>query len=432
MNPIPTAASTASPVNVVFDFGAVLFTWQPHTLVQQHLGAHAPDVQSAHDLGRAIFGHDDWHRFDGGLLDLHEVAGRTAQRLGLPLDGLHRLLDPIGERLSPIAESVALLDSLRQGPLFRADQHTYILYPDRTLPGLLERNRMTAAQVGGLALVAALVEGGERSLFVRDEDGHIHFSGHLRNVKGVTAALEGLKRQPRYAALAEAEAAKIESLFENVFRHSEFTGRSGTFFAYEGLGSVYWHMVSKLLLAVQETAQRARNEAAAARLLEHYADIRLGLSFNKTPDAYGAFPTDPYSHTPKGQGAKQPGMTGMVKEEILTRQAELGYTVVDGALTFDFLMLNRGEFASAPATFSYLAVDGRPAQLALKAGALAYMIAQVPVILEGSGEACIQIHFADGTIRRVAGHALDAATSRRILERDGAVHHLVVEVPPNV
>ncbi|MBP8241526.1 MAG: hypothetical protein KAX36_04075 [Thermoflexales bacterium] len=329
------------------------------------------------------------------------------------------------------AESVALLDSLRQGPLFRADQHTYILYPDRTLPGLLERNRMTAAQVGGLALVAALVEGGERSLFVRDEDGHIHFSGHLRNVKGVTAALEGLKRQPRYAALVEAEAAQIEALFETVFRHSEFTGRSGTFFAYEGLGSVYWHMVSKLLLAVQETAQRARTEPAAAKLLAHYADIRLGLSFNKTPDAYGAFPTDPYSHTPKGQGAKQPGMTGMVKEEILTRQTELGYTVVDGALTFDFLLLNRGEFVAAPAIFNYLAVDGKPAQLALKAGALAYTIAQVPVILEMSGEACIHIHFGDGTTRRVEGHALDAAASRRILERDGAVHHLVIGVAPN-
>jgi hypothetical protein len=328
-------------------------------------------------------------------------------------------------------ESVALLDSLRHGPLFRADQHTYILYPDRALPGLLERNTMTPAQVGDLGLVAALVEAGDRSLFVRDDAGDYHFSGHIRNVKGVTAALEALKRQPRFAALVEAETAKIETLFETVFRHSEFTGRSGTFFAYEGLGSVYWHMVSKLLLAVQETAQRARNEAAATKLLEHYADIRLGLSFNKTPDAYGAFPTDPYSHTPKGQGAKQPGMTGMVKEEILTRQAELGYTVVNGALTFDFLLLNRGEFVTVPALFRYLAVDGKPAQLALKAGALAYTIAQVPVILEASGEACIQVHFADGATRRVEGHALDTATSRRILERDGTVHHLVVGVASN-
>ena len=50
-------------------------------------------------------------------------------------------------------------------------------------------------------------------------------------------------------------------MFENVFHHNEFTGRSGTFFAYEGLGSIYWHMVSKLLLAVQETILRTRDEA---------------------------------------------------------------------------------------------------------------------------------------------------------------------------
>ncbi|MEO7704192.1 MAG: hypothetical protein ABIV92_06105, partial [Thermoflexales bacterium] len=328
-------------------------------------------------------------------------------------------------------ESVALLDSLRHGPLYRADQHTYILYPDRALPGLLERNRMTPAQVGDLALVAALVETGEHSLFVRDEEGMYHFSGHIRNVKGVTRALDALKRQSRYAALVEAEAAKIETLFETVFRHSEFTGRSGTFFAYEGLGSVYWHMVSKLLLAVQETAQRARNEPAAAKLRAHYADIRLGLSFNKTPDAYGAFPTDPYSHTPKGQGAKQPGMTGMVKEEILTRQAELGYTVADGAITFDFLLLNRGEFVTEPATFSGLAVDGKPTRLALKPGSLAYAICQVPVVLTASDEACIHAHMADGSLRRISGHTLDAATSRHLFERDGVIDHLVVEVPPN-
>ena len=50
---------------------------------------------------------------------------------------------------------------------------------------------------------------------------------------------------------------KIEQLvlaiFEEIFDHKSFTGRSGTFFGYEGLGSIYWHMVSKLLLSVQET-----------------------------------------------------------------------------------------------------------------------------------------------------------------------------------
>ena len=40
---------------------------------------------------------------------------------------------------------------------------------------------------------------------------------------------------------------------------------------------------------------------------------------------YGAFPTDPYSHTPAHAGAQQPGMTGQVKEELLTRPARVGH-----------------------------------------------------------------------------------------------------------
>src|SRR5512147_460941 len=110
-------------------------------------------------------------------------------------------------------------------------------------------------------------------------------------------------------------------------------------------------MVSKLLLSVQETILRTRNESSLAHLMDKYADIRKGLSFNKTPDVYGAFPTDPYSHTPKGQGARQPGMTGMVKEEILTRQMELGFSIKDGKIVFDFLMLDSNEFLTEPTEF---------------------------------------------------------------------------------
>ena len=183
-------------------------------------------------------------------------------------------------------------------------------------------------------------------MITRDEDGNYHFSGHIHNLKDVTRSLNELKHNPQYAELVQDESAKIESLFEDTFHHDEFTGRSGTFFAYEGLGSIYWHMVSKLLLAVQETILRTRSEPSAGALIEIYADIRKGQSFNKTPDVYGAFPTDPYSHTPKGQGAKQPGMTGMVKEEIITRQVELGLSIENGNLGFDFLLLDRREFLS--------------------------------------------------------------------------------------
>ena len=110
------------------------------------------------------------------------------------------------------------------------------------------------------------------------------------------------------------ESALILDLFETTFQHSKFTGRSGTFFAFEGLGSIYWHMVSKLLLATEECTVKAmeggKDAATAEALKAAYYDIRRGLGFNKSPAEYGAFPTDPYSHTPAGQGAKQPGHDG--------------------------------------------------------------------------------------------------------------------------
>ena len=327
-------------------------------------------------------------------------------------------------------ESLALLESMRRGKLYRADQHSYILYPDRDLPGFLEKNYITSSRVKDLALVSALERSQDKTLISRDEKGNFHFNGHIRNVKDVRRSLEALGREPHYADLVKAEAGLIEALFEETFNHDEFTGRSGTFFAYEGLGSIYWHMVSKLMLAVQETILRTRGEPSIRGLLDIYADLCKGQSFNKTPAVYGAFPTDPYSHTPKGRGARQPGMTGMVKEEILIRQAELGYTIDNGNLVFDFLLLDRGEFLAEPGVFSYWGVEGQQQQLELQAGSLAYSICQVPVILLASKEASIKVFLTDGNTQLMEGHVLDSVNSRHIFQRDGVVHHLIVCLIP--
>ncbi len=330
-------------------------------------------------------------------------------------------------------QSLALLQSLRHSALYRADQHSYILYPDRDLPGMLRKNVVPAEWVADSALVSALVAANDASLLVRDENGGYHFNGRFRNARNVQAALDALKDQPNFAPLVEAEAAQVLDWFERVFNHSAFTGRSGTFFAYEGLGSIYWHMVSKLLLAVQETyfrAARSGESAATLRALyDAYYDIRQGLGFNKSPDAYGAFPTDPYSHTPAGQGAKQPGMTGMVKEEILTRWGELGVGVAEGKLVFDTALLRESEFLSQAMDFAYVDVTGASRAIPLAAGSLAYTFCQVPIVYVADGEAQIDVCAADGQTRQIAGLALDAETSDHIFRRDGVVGQLTVHTP---
>jgi hypothetical protein len=323
-------------------------------------------------------------------------------------------------------ESLTLLESVRNSALYQASQNSYILYPDRDVPGFLEKNCISAEQVNGLALPHLLAEDREYSLITRDVHGGYHFSGGIRNIKDVNQALDALQRRPRYAHLVEAEADRIRVLFEDTFHHNAFTGRSSTFFAYEGLGSVYWHMAAKLLLTAQETALRFRDTACAPALLERYRDIRQGLGFNKPPAEFGAFPTDPYSHTPKGQGAKQPGMTGLVKEEILARQVELGYTVENGQVVFDLLLFSPAELLTAPSTFAYYNVTGQQVEMELETGSLAYTICQTPIILQAEGQPGITVYFADGSFQHMDGHVLDSVNSQHIFHRDGKVQHVWV------
>lgn len=323
-------------------------------------------------------------------------------------------------------ESLLLLETLRHSALYRQDQHTYILYPDKTLPGFLQKNRLSPEQVADITLFAKLAEAQDKTLVTCDVEGYYHFSGHIRNFKDAQRALDKLKHQENYTELVEAETGKIRALFEKTFHHDEFTGRSGTFFAYEGLGSIYWHMISKLLLATQEITLKFKDSSSASALLDRYRDIRLGLGFNKSPDVYGAFPTDPYSHTPKGQGARQPGMTGMVKEEILTRQAELGLLIENGKLVFDMFMLNRQELLSADGHFNYVDINGREQNIPLPAGSLAYTICQIPIIIQIGEEASIQVHKTGGNLQQISGHQLDLENSLHIFQRDGEVQRLVV------
>ena len=101
-------------MNLVFDFGAVLFTWQPIALVQAHFAERAATPRAAQALARDIFSHDDWLDFDRGHCTLDHAIMQIAARLDLPASGLEAMLSPIGERMAPLEETVALLRELRE------------------------------------------------------------------------------------------------------------------------------------------------------------------------------------------------------------------------------------------------------------------------------------------------------------------------------
>ena len=205
-------------------------------------------------------------------------------------------------------------------------------------------------------------------------------------------------------------------------------------YGYEGLGCIYWHQVSKLLLAIQEVATRAihQNEAAdvVENLIRAYYRVRSGLSFEKTVVEYGAFPTDPYSHTPAHAGAQQPGMTGQVKEEILTRFGELGVQVEEGAVSFNPVILRREEFLEAPAIYRFYDLRGKARTLDVPAGALAFSFCQVPVIYRlTTDESWIQVARVNGESRENPGNRLDSLSSQDLFNRLGGISLIEVGVP---
>ena len=207
-------------------------------------------------------------------------------------------------------------------------------------------------------------------------------------------------------------------------------------FSYEGSGSIYWHMVSKLLLAVQENYFRAirMNEPLekVKKLGQLYYDIRSGLSAEKTPEEYGAFPYDPYSHTPAHSGAQQPGMTGQVKEEILTRFGELGCLVVQGSVKFEPRLLKRNEFLTTKRVFEYYDVFQQKQLLTIQKDQLAYTFCQVPVIYTLSDtESRIILDCNDGSRVELESNRLDENQSSYIFSRDNRITQINVFIHTN-
>ncbi len=395
--------------------------------VEQELGqvsAMLDDALAAIDHSIGTNQREDglYHAYN--LLDLQSGAA-DVQTLYAMLEGQ---VAALSSGAIPPEQAVEVLDALFASDVYRDDQHTFMLYPDRQLPSFLNKNRVPAVAVESIPLLQRMLAEADRRIIVQDDDGCYRFNGDLSNVGGLNDRLDSLAGV--YGEDVEAARQQLRDLYEEVFNHKAFTGRSGGMFGFEGLGSIYWHMVSKLLLTVEENFTAAVEQGADAdtckRLGELYYRVRYGIGFNKTPAEYGAFPTDPYSHTPKHAGAQQPGMTGQVKEEVLSRFAELGVQVAGGTVTFEPRLLRALEFVAQPEAFRYLDVDGQWQELEVPASGLAFTWCQVPIIyrLDDAAEPGITITRNDGSRQSVPGLALSAEDSTEIFQRSGNIRQL--------
>src|SRR5690606_19844090 len=118
------------------------------------------------------------------------------------------------------SEAVDLLDSLRASAMYRADQNSYMLYPNRQLPRFLDKNRIPEEALQSAPLLAQLAHQ-KNSILDRDAQGTYRFAPDLFNAKKLREALVALVGPP-----SEDQIAQALEVYEQVFQHHFFTGRS--------------------------------------------------------------------------------------------------------------------------------------------------------------------------------------------------------------
>ncbi len=326
-----------------------------------------------------------------------------------------------------------VVDALFGSAMYRADQDSFMLYPARQLPSFLDKNVVPRAVVNGNPLLAALDAAAEESIIATDVDGRVRFTVDATTRDDLADRLDRLASIESWRDLVREHRAATIRAYEETFGHPSYTGRSGSMYGYEGIGSIYWHMVAKLVVALQDAVFRAISSEAppdvVGRLVDGYWRVRSGLGSSKAPSEHGAIPIDPYSHTPAHAGAQQPGMTGLVKEEILVRLAEVGIVIDRGEITFDPTFVRRSELLDRREEWSSLTTSLEWSATNLGPGSLGSTVCQVPIVVTGAPEASVEAEFTDGTTRRWDGRSLGTEASSMIFSRSGEVVRVHAHLP---
>jgi putative hydrolase of the HAD superfamily len=179
----PHRADGGPETTVVFDFGGVLFNWQPQDFLARLLPHRAATPEAAEALCGVFFENyrGDWGEFDRGAIGPDPLAERIARRTGLRVDEVRTVMDAVPHELQPIPGTVALLHRLHEmdRPLYFLSNMPapYALHLERTHHFLeLFRGGVFSSRAGMIkpepeifahaAQVLGLVP--ERTLFIDD------------------------------------------------------------------------------------------------------------------------------------------------------------------------------------------------------------------------------------------------------------------------
>ena len=103
-------------MNLVFDLGGVVVRWDPDAIIASVF----PDRKIHSKLKADVFAHPDWLELDRGTLERKDAIARAAQRTGMAVQEIRRLVHAVPASLVVFPDTVDLLHRLkRQGyPLY--------------------------------------------------------------------------------------------------------------------------------------------------------------------------------------------------------------------------------------------------------------------------------------------------------------------------
>ncbi len=106
----------AARKHVIFDFGAVVFRWEPVELFRQVLPQHTPDEATTRALIDRLFkGYTGtWGQFDAGTIEREAMVPQLVEQSGLSASEVEAVIDAIPPHLEPLPDTLALIDDLHR------------------------------------------------------------------------------------------------------------------------------------------------------------------------------------------------------------------------------------------------------------------------------------------------------------------------------
>lgn len=98
-------------MNVVFDLGGVVLTWDPATIIASVFSGERERAL----VRDRVFGDPDWACLDRGRLTRHDAIERAAVRTRIPVSQLNVLFDAFPRALVPVEPVLELMSQVRAG-----------------------------------------------------------------------------------------------------------------------------------------------------------------------------------------------------------------------------------------------------------------------------------------------------------------------------